>query len=213
MLANWNSFFFFGKQRTKGNFYSYAICFCVCVCVNIHVCHTQTFTYVYVWGKITIFISDGPRHRLLPTLRIVCAGSLSKANSEIKAHKFILANCWNKRKQASGQWVREPTRYLFIFVSLSLRLLTELLAWLSETQNAAHTHLSCGDCQQIVSSLKCFSLSSATLHFNFLYTYPPPFPGLLQLPLAIVIQSVDFNLIAAVCCWPYFMGSGLMKFV
>lgn len=108
--------FFFGKQRTKGNFYSYAICFCVCVCVcvNIHVCHTQTFTYVYVCGKITIFISDGPRHRLLPTLRIVCAGSLSKANSEIKAHKFILANCWNKRKQASGQWVREPTRYLFI---------------------------------------------------------------------------------------------------
>lgn len=101
----------------------YALIF---MCTHTHT-HIFTFPYACVCGKITIFISDGSRVCLLRTLRIVCVGSLSKANSEIKAHKFILANCWNKRKKErkKAKWSENLRGIIFLGV------LTELLAWLS----------------------------------------------------------------------------------
>lgn len=116
----------------------YALIF---MCTHTHT-HIFTFPYacvcvcVFLCGKITIFISDGSRVCLLRTLRIVCVGSLSKANSEIKAHKFILANCWNKRKKES-QMVREPSRY-YISGCPDWIITRSLIIW---EQNA---HLSCG---------------------------------------------------------------------
>lgn len=108
MLANRNSFLA-AKQWADFIHTQFAR-----VCVNIHVCYTQTLTRTCIClcvGKLQFSY-------LMVAVDVVCCepcalfvGSLSKANSEIKAHKFILTNSWNKRKP-NGQGTME----VFIFV-------------------------------------------------------------------------------------------------
>lgn len=85
-----------------------------CVCVNIHV-HTNTHTHTYIYiclclcvGKLQFSYLMAPASvRLSELCALFAFGALSKANSEIKAHKFILANCRNKRRKERTKATRK----------------------------------------------------------------------------------------------------------